>query len=46
MILVVDLEYPKELHNLHNDYRLAAENITVSNEMLLKYCQEIKENEV
>ena len=26
-ILEVDLEYPKELHDLHNDYPLAAENI-------------------
>ena len=26
-ILEVDLEYPKELHNLHNDYPLAPENI-------------------
>lgn len=26
-ILEVDLEYPKELYNLHNDYPLASENI-------------------
>ena len=26
-ILEVDLEYPKELHDLHNDYPLAAENL-------------------
>ena len=26
-ILEVDLEYPKELHDLHNDYPLTAENI-------------------
>ena len=26
MILEVDLEHPKELHELHNDYPLAAEN--------------------
>src|SRR5205809_2354823 len=26
-ILEVDLEYPKELHDLHNDYPLAPENI-------------------
>ena len=29
-ILEVDLEYPKELHNLHNDYPLAPERITVN----------------
>ena len=28
-ILQVDLEYPKELHHLHNDYPLAPENITI-----------------
>ena len=27
-ILEVDLEYPRELHDLHNDYPLAPENIT------------------
>ena len=26
-ILEVDLEYPKELHDLHNDYPLAAEKL-------------------
>jgi len=29
-ILEVDLEYPKELHNLHNDYPLAPERIVVN----------------
>ena len=29
--LQVDLEYPKELHDLHNDYPLAAELVTVNN---------------
>ena len=29
-ILQVDLEYPKELHNLHNDCLLAPENITIN----------------
>ena len=29
-ILQVDLEYPKELHNAHNDYPFAPENITIN----------------
>ena len=34
----VDLEYPKELHELHNDFPLGPEKRTVSNDMLSKYC--------
>ena len=41
LILEVDLEYPKELHDLHNDYPIAAEKIKVSNEMLSAYCKKI-----
>jgi len=29
-ILEVDLEYPKSLHDLHNDYPLAPERVTVN----------------
>ena len=29
-MLEVDLEYPHELHDLHNDYLLAPEKITVN----------------
>ena len=43
IILEVDLEYPKELHDLHNDYPLAAEKFKVSNEMLSNYCKRIAE---
>ena len=32
-ILGVDLEYPKELHNLHNDYPLAPERIMCKNKV-------------
>ena len=41
LILEVDLEYPKELHDLHNDYPLGSEKIRVSNDMLSEYCREI-----
>ena len=40
-ILEVDLEYPKELHELHNDYSLAPEKLVVTNDMFSKYCKEI-----
>ena len=45
LILEVDLEYPKELHSLHNDYPLAPEKITVWEEMLSDYCQRIQARE-
>ena len=41
LILEVDLEYPKELHNLHNDYPLSAEKVCVNKEMLSDYCKKI-----
>ena len=31
----VDLEYPKELHELHNDFSLAPEKLTVPNDKLV-----------
>ena len=42
MIYEVDLEYPIELHHLHNDYPLAAQKIKVTDEMLSDYCKDIK----
>ena len=36
-ILEVDLEYPCELHELHNDYPLAPEKLEISQNMLSKY---------
>ena len=36
-----NLEYPDELHELHNDYPLAPEKLAVSNDMLLAYCKKI-----
>ena len=32
--LEVDLKYPDELHELHNDYPLAREKLAVSSDML------------
>ena len=40
-ILEIDLKYPKELHKLHNDYPLASEKFTVTNDMLSNYCKSI-----
>ena len=40
-ILEVDLEYPKELHELHNDYLLASEKRAVTIDMLSKDCKKV-----
>ena len=40
-ILEVDLKYPKELHELHNDYLLAPEKLAVTNDIFSKYCKTI-----
>ena len=40
-ILEVDLEYPSELHDLHNDYPLAPEKLEINQDMLSKYCSDI-----
>ena len=40
-ILEVDLKYPKELHKLHNDYPLAPEKLSVTNDILSNYCKSI-----
>ena len=39
--LDVDLKYPDELHELHNDYPIAPEKIAVSSDMLSNYCKKI-----
>ena len=36
-VLEVDLKYPKELHELHNDYHLAPDKIEIKKEMLSNY---------
>ena len=42
-IAEVDLEYPSELHDLHNDYPLAPEKVKVTSDMLSKYSEKIAE---
>ena len=37
----VDLDYPDELHELHNDYLLVPEKLAVSSDILSKYCKKI-----
>ena len=41
LILEVDLEYPKLLDDLHNEYPLAPEKIRVTEDMLSNYCEKI-----
>ena len=36
-VLEVDLEYPKELQELHNDYPLTPDKIEIKREMLSEY---------
>ena len=41
LILEVDLECPKKLHNLHNDYPLGLEKVKVTEDMLSDYSKNI-----
>ena len=40
-ILECDLEYCKELHDVHSDYPLCPEKIEISSDMLSNYCKDI-----
>ena len=40
-ILEFDLEYPDELHELHNDYPLAPEKLEISHNMLSNCCSSV-----
>ena len=43
-ILEVDLEYPEELHLLHNDCLLAPEKLAIPYDMLSDYCKKLLTN--
>jgi hypothetical protein len=43
-ILEVDLDYPPELHDLHNEYSLAPEKMKVAENMLSSYAKKLLED--
>ena len=42
-VLEVDLTYPKELHNFHNEYPYCCEHTTLRDEVLSPYAEDIAE---
>jgi hypothetical protein len=45
-VLECDLEYPSKLHDLHNDYPLAPEHMTINESMLSPFCKSMNANHV
>ena len=43
LILEVDLEYPRELHDMYSDYPVCPGKVKVSKNMLSAYCKKIAE---
>ena len=43
-VLEDDVEYPKELYTLHNDYQLAPDKLKIKREMLQEYQLKINDN--
>jgi len=44
-ILEVDLEYPKELHDLHSDYPYCPDHVKVTKNMLSKYSSQLADDQ-
>ena len=44
-IVKVDLQYPEELHVLHNDYPLAPEKLAIPYDMLSDYCKKLADKD-
>ena len=42
--LKVDLEYPNELQDFHNDYPLAQEKLKILYDLLSSYCKKLQMN--
>ena len=40
-VVECDLDYPAELHELHNDYPLAPEHMTITEDMLSPFCKDM-----
>jgi hypothetical protein len=45
-VLECDLEYLSELHDLHNDYPLAPEHMTINESTLSLFCKSMNANHV
>lgn len=40
-IVECNLEYPSEMHEVHNDYQLAPEYMTITEDMLSSFCKSL-----